>query len=655
MIIVITPPLPTPGEAVTCNALFRRGLLTLHVRRPGATREEYEEFIRGILPPYRDRLVVHDHFDLVARYGLKGVHASFSRPDDLHRAAPFAHASVSCHSPAEVMATDDLPFAPAYIFLSPVFDSISKPGYAAASFPHASLRAALKGRRVVALGGVTGANLPACRREGFAGGALLGYIWERPAAAVERFTRLPPPPVLSIAGFDPTSGAGVSADVKTMEAHGARGLGACSAITFQNQRAYQGTAWMPTAEVVRQCEALFQEFTPTVVKIGLVESFDALAAIVAFLRERLPDTRIIWDPILAASAGFTFHRRVEREKLEAILSKIDLVTPNDGEAEKLFAGRAPAEICRQFGMAVLWKGGHAGGEAVTDRLFLPDGSRQAYTVPRSTGDKHGTGCFLSAAIAALLARGYSLEEACREGQESVARFVLSTPTLLGTHGIPRPKPSPRDVALQFITDPSPDATLAEQAEAACRGGVRWVQLRAKNLTDAELLLAGRDAREVCRRHGALFIVNDRVEVAAALDADGVHLGNEDMDPVAARRLLGLHKIIGATCNRFEEIALRARQGVDYIGLGPFAHTTTKARLAPLLGLDGYRRVVDECRAAGITVPVYAIGGIRMGDIGALARTGVAGIAVSSLVNRATDPTAAARAILDELSLYKQRD
>jgi thiamine-phosphate pyrophosphorylase len=243
-----------------------------------------------------------------------------------------------------------------------------------------------------------------------------------------------------------------------------------------------------------------------------------------------------------------------------------------------------------------------------------------------------------------------LVEACRESQGHVARLLASNPTPLGTHGTPLPVP--RGIPLQYITAPAEHMSPAEQAEAVCRGGVRWVQLRVKEGGAEQMLAEARAVQRVCRRHGALFIVNDRVEVARALDADGVHLGKEDMDPVEARRLLGCHKLIGATCNTFEEIVERARQGVDYIGLGPYAFTTTKERLAPLLGLDGYRRVLASCRAAGITLPVYAIGGIRREDIAPLMQTGIAGVALSSLIKNNNDPSATARLILDELCLYK---
>ncbi|MDR2129957.1 MAG: thiamine phosphate synthase [Odoribacteraceae bacterium] len=651
MIIVITPPAPLAGEAATCNALFEQGLLLLHLRKPGAPVATHEAFLREILPVYRSRVVIHDHFELVERFGLKGIHVN-ARCDALPGyLARYDHVSLSCHALEEVEATDTLPRPPAYLFLGPVFDSISKPGYAAAPFDERRLKKILEKRRqVIALGGITATNLPTCRQLGFAGGALLGHLWEKPEETLDRFARLPAPPALAIAGLDPTAGAGVSSDVKTMESCKTRGLTVCSAITFQNQHAYSGTSWITPADIIRQCETLLRAFTPTVVKIGLVENLPALREIVTYLRAALPAARVIWDPIMKASAGYTFHEQVERETLEEILEKIDLVTPNADELPLLLGDHREETIqatCRARRLAILRKGGHAGGNTSIDRLYLPDGRTYIYTVDRAPGDKHGTGCVLSSAIAAHLARGHALPEACRQAQQHVARYIRSSDTLLGRHDY-LPRHAPRDLPLQYITAPRPGVPLPDQVDAACRGGIRWIQLRVKEAPLEEILPAAAAVQRVCRYHGALFIINDRVEVAAALDADGVHLGNEDMDPVEARHILGHHKIIGATCNTLHDIIARARQGVDYIGLGPFAATTTKKRLAPLLGLDGYRRLLPAARAAGVTIPIHAIGGIRLEDIGPLFRAGVSGIAVSSLVNHDDDPPGVARRVLDEI-------
>ena len=139
---------------------------------------------------------------------------------------------------------------------------------------------------------------------------------------------------------------------------------------------------------------------------------------------------------------------------------------------------------------------------------------------------------------------------------------------------------------------------------------------------------GRKVKEICRRHRALFIINDRVDVARLLEADGVHLGKEDMDPWEARRILGPGKIVGATCNTWDDILLRQKQQVDYIGLGPYAFTTTKEKLSPVLGLEGYRFLLGRMQENKISIPVFAIGGITETDIPPLMQTGIQGIALS---------------------------
>ena len=148
----------------------------------------------------------------------------------------------------------------------------------------------------------------------------------------------------------------------------------------------------------------------------------------------------------------------------------------------------------------------------------------------------------------------------------------------------------------------------------------------------------------------MFLVNDNVDIALELDADGVHLGKEDMNPLEARRILGYSKIIGGTCNTFEDVVDRFRQQVDYIGLGPFTYTTTKKRLSPILGLEGYQKIMDACRKEGIHLPVHAIGGIRENDIQPILNTGVTGIALSSLLKNNKDMARKTKDIIEQLKI-----
>ena len=184
--------------------------------------------------------------------------------------------------------------------------------------------------------------------------------------------------------------------------------------------------------------------------------------------------------------------------------------------------------------------------------------------------------------------------------------------------------------LQFITHTS------DGLEEVLEGGCRWVQLRIKNASDEEYITVARMVGEMCRRFDAVFIVDDRVHLVEAVGADGVHLGKNDMPVNDARSILGMDKIIGATANSFSDICQAAQQGADYIGLGPFRFTTTKVNLSPILGLEGYERIIARCRASELNLPIVAIGGITLDDLPEIKRTGVDGIAISGLILNASN-------------------
>lgn len=198
--------------------------------------------------------------------------------------------------------------------------------------------------------------------------------------------------------------------------------------------------------------------------------------------------------------------------------------------------------------------------------------------------------------------------------------------------------------IQYITHPIDGVSYSEQCEDVCKGGIRWIQFRMKSGSREHALEEAKKVQLICKRYGAKFIVNDSVEFAKSLGADGVHLGLNDMDPIEARAILGPDVTIGATCNNFENITLRSEQRVDYIGLGPFRYTDTKQNLSPILGLEGYSEIISQCRERGIDIPIVAIGGIRLDDITPIVDTGVYGVAISSLITASEDRVSQARSI-----------
>jgi thiamine-phosphate pyrophosphorylase len=203
--------------------------------------------------------------------------------------------------------------------------------------------------------------------------------------------------------------------------------------------------------------------------------------------------------------------------------------------------------------------------------------------------------------------------------------------------------------LYFIT--GGEAPL-EQIGKACLAGVRLIQLRLKAMPDEDFLLVAREAMKLCERSGSRLIINDRVGIAAAVNAHGVHVGKEDLPVREARRLLGPGKIVGGTANTVEDIREHYEGGADYVGLGPYRYTTTKEKLSPILGLEGYRRVMAMVAAEKISLPVFAIGGIGRADVGPLLGTGVYGAAFSGLLVNAGDWTGVIRGLEEELNNIK---
>jgi len=188
----------------------------------------------------------------------------------------------------------------------------------------------------------------------------------------------------------------------------------------------------------------------------------------------------------------------------------------------------------------------------------------------------------------------------------------------------------------YLTQDIEGYSHAEQAKLACENGVEWIQLRVKNNTQDEYLEIAKSVSEICQSTGTKLIINDAVEICKTINADGVHLGKTDMPVSEARMFLGKDKIIGGTANTFEDIVQLYAAGADYVGLGPYRFTQTKQNLSPVLGLSGYEKILNEIKNVGIQLPVIAIGGISIDDVGILMKSGTYGIAVSSAVHFAAD-------------------
>jgi thiamine-phosphate pyrophosphorylase len=407
-LIVITYETIFDGEASAINRLFERGMETLHLRKPQATKEELGILLSQIDEKFHSRIVLHDHFSLNDSFRLKGVHLNRRNSQCPNRQG--LSLSRSCHSLEELENNDDFN----YVFLSPVFDSISKPGYNHA-FSQEELRMAKEriNEKVIALGGISSETIPLVKAYGFGGVAVLGALW----------------------GAFPQD---------------------------KNEDA-------------------------------LLKRFDDL-------RSLLPDVR------------------------------------------------------------------------------------------------------------------------------------LKTPSLL------------------FITHQTERYTYLQSVEIALQGGCRLIQLRMKDAAPAEVERTGIIAKALCDPYHAALYIDDQVDVCKRIGAKGVHLGKSDMPPREARRILGRDFIIGGTANTFEDIQHLKNEGVDYIGLGPFRFTTTKKNLSPVIGLEGYRRIMTQCKEHAIHLPVFAIGGITVDDIPEIIKAGVSGIALSSTILEAENPVEETKRIIEKIKI-----
>lgn len=206
--------------------------------------------------------------------------------------------------------------------------------------------------------------------------------------------------------------------------------------------------------------------------------------------------------------------------------------------------------------------------------------------------------------------------------------------------------------VQFITHYTERYSHLDSVRIALEGGCRWIQLRMKEASPKDILPIAKEAMSLCRKYDATFIIDDFVELAKQIGADGVHLGKNDMPIAEARKILGQDFIIGGTANTFEDVQMLYKTGANYIGCGPFRFTTTKKNLSPILGLEGYQQIISLMKEHKISLPLVAIGGITKKDIPSLMQTGISGIALSGSILRSENPIEEMKEIIQTTHLWK---
>lgn len=484
---------------------------------------------------------------------------------------------------------------------------------------------------------------------------------------------------LTIAGSDPSGGAGIQADLRTFAALGVVGVSAITALTVQNSLGVQSVHPVPADVLAAQMEAILSDTKVQAVKIGMLGGAAQVRAVAAALRKYSPPN-VVLDPVLASTGGVPL---LDDEGRKALLTELmplcDLITPNLSEAEALTgltvhdlktAQAAGEQLIQAGAKAVLIKGGHLLGKP-DDFLILPRGheiSPMGWYLLRGrrieTPHTHGTGCFLSSATAAYLAKGLRLEQAIVRAK-MLLKFALSSPVVIG-QGRGHPDVVAAAIALEnnrhtheqkrerlqglyVLTDPDlrPDRSAEETVQATLAGGARVIQIREKRLVTPQLAATVRQLAHQCSIARGLLIVNDRVDVALAANADGVHLGPDDMKPEDARRLLGPDKLVGVSVATVEE-AKAAAPFASYFGVGAIFGSKTKLDAGEPIGVGRIR----EIKAAFPGIPIVAIGGITVNNIAEVAAAGADAAAVVSAVVGAPDMEAATRELVARFEAEK---
>lgn len=413
MYIVITLPHFFDGESEALTLMFQSGLERLHLRKPESTPDEVRALLDSIPVCYHPRIVIHEHFELLNEYSLCGVHLNRRNP-----VAPKGwkgHTSISFHSIEELSQKEQYD----YCSLSPIFDSISKQGYMAA-FSDEELRKAqsegIINNKVMALGGISSDNIDKALQYGFGGTMVLGDAWKRQT----------PPVVLTIAGSDPSAGAGIQQDLKTITNCGGYGATVITALTSQNTLGVQGVLPVPAEVVESQLRSVLSDLRVDAIKIGMIPNVDVLDVIIKVLREERSKRiiPIVLDPIMLSTSG---RRLMSEDCIERAVQHLfplcTLITPNLPEYEALPSLHTAIS---SLPASILIKGGHAEGTEMTDTLMLRDEDRkETFTSPRiPTTNLHGTGCTLSSAIATHLALGSSLVPAVRSAKFYMDQAIL---------------------------------------------------------------------------------------------------------------------------------------------------------------------------------------------------------------------------------------
>lgn len=482
---------------------------------------------------------------------------------------------------------------------------------------------------------------------------------EDKAAMTNESSKMKIPHVLTVAGSDSGAGAGIQADLKTCAARGVFCSTVITAVTAQNTVGVQGVSIVPEDFVAEQLKSVLSDMQVDVVKTGMLPSIGIVKVLLQSLRE-FPVQALVVDPVMVSTSGDVLAGpSILSLFREELFPMADIVTPNLKEASLLLGGvrletvddmRSAAKSIHDMGPRnVLVKGGDL--PAPLDAVDIFYDGKDFYELRSSrvkTSNTHGTGCTLASCIAAELAKGSPVLPAVKVAKNFVETALEYSKDIVIGKGPQGPfdhltklkndiKSSykqgafnPNDLFLYAVTDSGMNKkwsrSITDAVKAAIEGGATIIQLREKDSETQDFFEAAKACVEICHSYGVPLLINDRIDVALACDADGVHVGQSDMPARVVRTLLGPDKIIGVSCKTVEQAHQAWINGADYIGCGGVYPTNTKANNLTV-GLDGLRTV---CLASKL--PVVAIGGIGISNARSVMEIGVPnlkGVAVVS--------------------------
>jgi len=434
------------------------------------------------------------------------------------------------------------------------------------------------------------------------------------------------PNVLCISPTDPTSGAGLLQDVRTIEtSQMAYPLGVVSGITYQTANTFYGIDWLPFETIAKQIETLWLEHHFQVVKIGLIPNLEFLNTIVQYLFSVNLDIKIIWDPILKTSSGFDLNHQAKKIKdLNQLISKIYFITPNQSEFNQLksiMGIEYDKDILKLTNWAItggINKITHQNEKLISeDKVYTSEGNFTLTKEIYPFQDKHGSGCVFSTLLAVQIVNNVPLAEILKNIDSVSSPFFKSTLNGLGVHFNFKNK-FELD-GLYFIT---PDIYNYNKIEdyfillkSVIDGGCRLIQIRQKNSNNLDYLSLLKEIKSLCPQE-VNFIVNDYPDLAYKAQYSGVHVGLQDEHPLEIKKIYGNGMIVGKTIHsvlELEELNLLGNE-IDYFGIGPLNSTSTKNDAPRPLGWAGINTIVLKAKALYPSIPIAIIGGITLDDL-----------------------------------------